>query len=262
MVREPNSDRRERSDRELFDRIAASYAKKDLVPSSRIARRAILKRAVLPLLSDGSRIGTVVDIGCGPGGQALHLAGDFDRYIGIDQSEAMIEAARALTHDLPEATFVHANVKSEDLPVGVADLVLLVGALHHMTDIGEVIESLKRLAKPGADFVAIEPHRGNPIIQAMRWLRVRNDREYSGDQHFFIKPELEQILADGGLTDVELRYQSFLTQPFAQVILPPQWLTAPLSRFAAAAEPFCEAVIPGRLSWLLVAYGKFPLDGG
>ncbi len=62
MVREPNSDRRERSYRELFDRIAASYAKKDLVPSSRIARRAILKRAVLPLLSDGSRIGTVVDI--------------------------------------------------------------------------------------------------------------------------------------------------------------------------------------------------------
>jgi SAM-dependent methyltransferase len=150
----------------------------------------------------------------------LHLAGDFDRYIGIDQSEAMIEAARALTHDLPEAAFVHANVKSEDLPVGVADLVLLVGALHHMTDIGDVIQSLTRLAKPGADFVAIEPHRGNPIIQAMRWLRVRIDREYSGDQHFFIKPELGQILADGGLTDVELSYRSFLTQPFAQVILP------------------------------------------
>jgi hypothetical protein len=127
-----------------------------------------------------------------------------------------------------------------------------------MPGYAEVVRKLARVARSGAAFVAIEPHRGNPVIQLLRWLRARLDSDYSADQQFFSKAELEQGLADGGLTDIRLSYQSFLTQPFAQIILPPQWLSAPMARLAVAIEPAVEVLLPGRLSWLLVAYGKFP----
>lgn len=249
------------ADRQLFDAIGDDYARKDVVESTRFARRAILLRALEPLTGDGRSLGTVVDVGCGPGGQALHLVGFYERYIGIDHSSTVIRAAREFTKGLENVEFICANFKDHGLPAGSADTVLMANVLHHMTDLDAVMAAGVHLAKPGGRFVAIEPQRGNPLIQAVRWVRTRLDSHYSADQHFFSEPELRKVLVDGGLRQVRLEFQSYLTQPFATVIMRPQWLFSPLSRLAVALEPMVEKLFRGRLgrlSWLLAAYGTFP----
>lgn len=248
---------REDHDRALFDAIAHSYAEKDVIASTRLARSAILWRAVRPVLEERGTLGALVDVGCGVGAQALHLRGAFESYTGIDYSSQLIEIGRAWLRDTPQATLIAENIKSAVLPAAVADTVLIVGALHHMTDLEEVMQALWRLAKPGARLVAIEPQRGNPVIQALRWARSRLDRRYSAEQHFFSLAEMAGILRAAGLSDIRVESQGFLTPPFAQVILRPQWLFTPASRAAIRLEPTVERLAPSRASWNLVAYGRF-----
>lgn len=253
----------EAKDRELFHAIAAGYGRKDVVASSRIAREAMLRRAVQPIVSRRGGLGTVVEIGCGVGASALYLAGSFDRYVGLDYAPAMIDMARALTTGQSAGAqagveFVNANAKATGLAAASADTILMVGALHHMDDIPEVMAEMRRIAKPGATLIAMEPQRGNPVIQLARRLRARIDPNYSAEQHFFSRAELAAIFAENGFTAVRLRYFSILAQPFAQVVLNPQAVFAPLSRLCCRLDPVLEAILPGPLCWLIVSEGVFP----
>ena len=82
------------ADRKLFERIADSYSQKDLIASTRLARRAIVRRAVRPVLEEANTLGVVVDIGCGIGAQADYLDGNFERYLGIDYAAALIKIGK------------------------------------------------------------------------------------------------------------------------------------------------------------------------
>jgi len=250
----------EKADRQLFDRISDHYAKKDIVASTRAARQAIVARAVRPIVQKFDTLGTVVDIGCGIGAQAEYLDGAFERYIGIDYSRELVEIGRRRYGGRSNVEFVVANIKDRPLPENTADTILAVGALHHVTELGSVMESLAWLAKPGAKLIAIEPQRGNPVVQMMRWIRIKVDSNYSPDQHFFSRAEVDRLLIDHGLKDIDLEYQGFLTPPFAQVGIRPQWIFGPLSSLARGLEPVVEAVLQGPLgilSWNIVAYARF-----
>lgn len=228
--------RREDSDRDQFDRIARQYAKKDLFLSSSLARRSKLLLAMKSILETGGSLGTVVEIGCGVGASSKYLEGCYERYIGLDQSEEMIKAAVQQNEDNPRAEFVARNIKSQDLPSDVADVILSVGALHHMTDLDTVMDSLARIAKPGALLVTIEPHSANPLIQVMRRLRGVLDSGYSQGQVFFRESDLTQLFADHGIVDLSLEFHGFLSPPFAEVVLHPQFITSRLSRAAVSID--------------------------
>lgn len=251
---------RENDDRLLFDQIAGRYARKDLVPSSSLPRRSQLFSALRPLLDELPSLGTVVEIGCGVGAPAMHLEGYYERYVGIDQSEEMIEAALLFNQDNGRATFIAENVKSRDLPRDVADVVLSIGALHHMTQLEDVLVSLTRMAKPRAFLVVVEPQNGNPLIQAARSVRGIVDPAYSRQQVFFSEQELVELFADQGITVVSVAFQGFLTPPFAQIVIPPQVLSVPLSRFAVLADSWLERHLPDslkKLSFNVVIIGRF-----
>lgn len=250
----------EERDRAHFDRIAEQYGRKDVIPSCRAAREYQVRRCLADVSPPGGRIGTIVEVGCGIGRAAKYLKGSYDRYVGIDQSERLIEAARVFNADC-DAEFIAENVKSSDLPRGIGDLVILIGALHHMTEMDAVMEALRRLARPGAWFVALEPNRGNPLIMGMRRVRQRVDSSYSEDQRYFSRRELTDLLARHGLCDVHVDYQGYLTPPFAEVPLRPQFLFAPAARLAAAADGVLDARLPRPfrfLSWNLLARARFP----
>src|SRR4051794_40870629 len=55
--------------------------------------------------STGGQLGTLLDVGCGPGTAARALAPSFSQTIGIDPSEGMIKHARTLndTNDLSQS---------------------------------------------------------------------------------------------------------------------------------------------------------------
>jgi len=261
MTTAADAETRERADRELFDAIGMDYAQKDIVASTRVARRSILLRAVLPMVAEAGSLGTVVDVGCGPGSQAIYLAGSYERYIGIDQAQSMVDIGNGLTERMGNVEFQCANFKSAPLPPGTADTVMFINVLHHMTDLDTVFETARRIAKPGARVIALEPQSGNPLVQGLRWVRTKVDSGYSADQHFFAAEEFRAILDGAGLRDIDVRFQSYLTQPFATVVLSPQFLFDPLSRLATALEPAVERLCAGplaRLSWLICAHARFP----
>jgi SAM-dependent methyltransferase len=228
----------ENADRDLFDSIASKYALKDIIKSTSICRKYQLLYAVSPLLNNNSRIGTIIDIACGAGAPAKYLQGYYDKYIGVDYSSQMIELAKNLNKDIPDVEFICSNIKELKREVLRADVILAVGAFHHMTGLPEVFNSLKAIAKSGAYIIAIEPQRANPIVQFLRWFRGILDRSYSEEQHYFSKSELHKLFDDNGLIEIETKYQGYLTPPFAQVILKPQAIFYPLAKIAMRSQIF------------------------
>ena len=251
---------REKGDRLLFNEIAGQYAKKDLALSSSLARESQLLSAVKPLLDQLPSLGTVVEIGCGVGAPAKYLEGHYDHYLGIDQSEEMIKAAALFNQGNSRAEFIASNIKSGDFPRNTADVILSIGALHHMTELADVLRSLSRIARPQAFLVVVEPQNSNPLIQAMRHIRGLVDRAYSRQQIFFSERDLIELLADRGITVLSVDFRGFLTPPFAQVVIQPQALSGPLSRFAVLADSWLDTHLPGslkKLSFNIVITGRF-----
>jgi len=250
----------EQTDRALFNRIACFYARKDSYIPSSLARRSQLLSALKPILDERCNLGTIVEVGCGIGASAKYLVGCYERYIGIDQSEEMVKAARMFNQGNAGVEFIAENIKSKDLPQNVADVILSVGALHHMTELEDVIASLAGIAKPGAFLVAREPQNGNPLIQMMRRIRGIIDPTYSRGQIFFSEQALKELLTKNDITDLSIDFQGFLTSPFAQVVLRPQFLFVPLSRIATQVDPWLKANLPRplkKLSFDIVAIGRF-----
>lgn len=251
---------REQADRDLFDHIARRYARKDVVASSSLARKSQLLAAIKPLLDESPNLGTVVDIGCGVGAPARYLAGHYERYIGVDQSEEMIRAAAMFNRGNPKAEFIVESVKSRDLPQNVADVILSDGALHHITELDDAMDSLARIAKPSAFLVVREPQNGNPFLQAMRWMRGIVDSSYSREQIFFSEGSLRELFSNHGITDLLVEFQGFLTPPFAQVVMHPQALVVPLSRMAISVDRCLNVHLPAplrKLSFNIVVIGRF-----
>jgi SAM-dependent methyltransferase len=252
---------REIKDQALFDTIADQYAQKDIVPSSAIARQGQLLAALQPLLNQSTHLGTIIDIGCGVGAPAQYLQGLYERYIGIDQSAEMIEAACIFNQTRTGTEFLASNIKTVTLPDHTADVILSVGALHHMSELDEVMECLVRLAKPGATLVVLEPQNGNPVIQGMRWLRGAIDQAYSDEQIFFSEEELNDLFTRHGIIDLNKTFQGFLAPPFAEVILPPQFITRHLSRLAILGDFWLQTYLPAalqKLSFNIIFTGIFP----
>lgn len=251
---------REQADRNLFDRIASRYARKDIVASSSLAREYQLLAAIRPVLDKVPNLGTIVDIGCGVGAPARYLSGYYERYIGIDQSTKMIEAAIAFNRDNPRVEFIAENVKSRDLPQNVADVILSDGVLHHIAELDEALDALFRIAKPGAFLAAREPQNGNPLLQALRWGRGIVDSSYSREQIFFSPRGLRELFSNHGVIDISAEFQGFLSTPFAQVVMHPQFLSVPLCRAAISIDRWLDARLPAplkKLSFNIIVIGRF-----
>lgn len=251
---------REDRDQELFDVIAKKYMRKDLVPASSFSRKQQLLTALKPLLGEAKSLGTIVDIGCGIGAPAKYLDGHYLQYIGVDQSAEMVRVAELFNQSHSQASFVADSVKNTQLKKNTADMILSIGALHHMTELEIVMGNLVKIAKPDADFVVVEPQNANPIIQSMRWLRGKIDKGYSEEQIFFSEEELTNLFARHGVINLKISYQGYLSTPFAQVIIPPQFITLPLSRLSIRIDKWLQNHLKWgleKLSFNIIITGKF-----
>lgn len=240
-----------------YDTFVDTKKLRDVIPSTRIARQFSIVNA----LRNVKNVGILVDVGCGIAPTALYMDGKFTKFIGIDLSPEMIRVGREMTRDIKNVELIAKNIKDVEL-AEKADTVFLNGALHHMTELDQVVASLISLAKPGAMFVAREPQNGNPIIQILRWIRKKIDKSYSEDQVFFSESDLESLLKRHGFSDISFRYQGFISTPFAQVPLNPQWLFRWFSKISVFLETcFFEKICIGffkKLSWDFVVSARFP----
>lgn len=242
-------------DRELFNSIADKYFAKDLAASSCQARgqRLFQTLRAVPMDPDTS----VLEVGCGAGFTARYLEGTCDNYCGVDYAEQLV--AYAERHNGRQGVRFVADNIMDFQPPEPFDVALMIGVLHHFDNIAETLQHVVSLVRPGGWVVANEPHPGNPLVHIARGLRKRTDANYSSDQCELTGDELHSLYIQAGLVDVRIQPQGLFSTPFAEVVLPPQWLTSRVSRLACGTDTLLEGTLGQHLhclSWNLVAAGR------
>jgi ArsR family transcriptional regulator len=146
------AERRSRS-REFFASGADDW---DRLRDELFGRRFYLL-ALPGLLDPGWVVG---DLGCGTGRVSQALAPWVDRVVAVDESEAMLDAARARLE--PEANVELRLGRLESLPIadGELDAATLVLVLHHVGDPAGALREVARVLRPGGRLLLVDmqPH--------------------------------------------------------------------------------------------------------
>jgi SAM-dependent methyltransferase len=116
-------------------------------------RRMILRALAAQILADAEHA-TIVDVGCGTGGNAGALAERY-RVIGIDPSPLAVAHARARHPGVRFEVGSDPELLGDD--AHGADLFLLMDVLEHVEDAGNLLERVVACAKPGAHVLVTVP---------------------------------------------------------------------------------------------------------
>ncbi|MGP4114709.1 class I SAM-dependent methyltransferase [Streptomyces sp. 4N509B] len=129
------------NDPSLYERLADQWWE----PRGPFAMLHWLAAARAALVPAAPRPGAVlVDLGCGAGLVAPHLAGKGYRHVGVDRSLSALRQARE--HGVHG---VQGDVLAVPLPGGCADVVLAGEILEHVTDLPRAVREACRLLRTG-----------------------------------------------------------------------------------------------------------------
>lgn len=153
-----------------YDRIANAYIANLSYPHTQ-EYMAYLDRVLMAKIGSTS-LGTVAELCCGHG-EALKLSGlAFERYVGIDVSEKMLESGLTAAGDC-QALFVQGDATRVPLKDASVDTVLMLGGVHHVPDRAALFREVRRILRPGGRFVFREPVSDFVLWKAIRWLVYR-----------------------------------------------------------------------------------------
>ena len=173
----------------------------------------------------------------------------------------MVLYAREFHQDRSNVTVIQADILDVELPEQSFDLVLCIGALHHMSDVKAILSRLHRWSKPGSWIIAIEPQRANPLIQMARFIRKRVDSTYDEDQRYFSRSEVLHVFQQTGYQQITLQHQGYISKPFGEVILPFRSIAQYVSKFSVFVDTVLDKRMPSFLrflSWDIIIRGRFP----
>jgi ubiquinone/menaquinone biosynthesis C-methylase UbiE len=157
--------------------------------NSRLRSRSVARHAeqMLRLIEiiPGARY---LDVGCGNGAAAIHLARRFGlRITGIDADPGQIAAARAAGRDLPSAQFLVADARRLPFPAGSFRIVATNKTTHHIPEWGPAFLEMARVVAPGGyliycDFVVPEriAAAGARLIPGLGWPTQARLQELAG----------------------------------------------------------------------------------
>ncbi len=116
--------------------------------------------------------GAVLELGSGTGTLLRHLAASRpDRtFVGVEPLANYVDFANASARAAGTGNVRFETGVGEALPAvveaGSVGLVISVDALHHVTDVDQVVAEVARVAAPGARWRAMEPNRLHPYVLA------------------------------------------------------------------------------------------------
>lgn len=147
-----------------------------------------------------------VDLGCGRGRDALHLAvrvGPGGRVFGLDASPKMVAAARERAAEAGAAnvSFIECPLESLALPDGTADWVVSNCALNHAADKAQVWREIHRVLKPGGRFMVSDIYAVEPIAERFRTDPVAVAECWAGAE---TRPETLARVTSAGLEQVQV----------------------------------------------------------
>jgi ubiquinone/menaquinone biosynthesis C-methylase UbiE len=122
----------------------------------------------------------VVDLGCGTGPLTVALAPHVARVIGVDQSAAMLRAARRATASFDNVELHEGRLESLPLADATCDAALLVLGLSYVPDPAAVLSEAARVLRPGGRAVVVDllPHDHEHFRERMgqQWLGFDRER--------------------------------------------------------------------------------------
>ncbi|MBI5067279.1 MAG: methyltransferase domain-containing protein [Deltaproteobacteria bacterium] len=154
---------------------------------------------------------TVVDLGCGRGGDVVKAAGRVGpsgAAVGVDASPSMLAVARERAAGHPQARFVESDLAAVALPDGLADVVVSNCAINHAPDKAAVYREIHRLLRPGGRFAV-----SDVVSEAELPAAVREDPAAWAACYGGSIPEAEYLaaIAAAGFAEVAVRRR---TEPY------------------------------------------------
>jgi SAM-dependent methyltransferase len=150
--------------RRLFDAKAARWPDKYAPEGPLAGRLAQLAGAVLDRVSDG---GELLDLGCGSGELARHLAGIGYRMTGCDIAPEMLRQAE-LADQAQGVRWIRLDPGWRTLPFasGGLDAVIAASVLEYVPEPRAVLGECARVLRPGGILLCTVPDPAHPV----RWL--------------------------------------------------------------------------------------------
>ncbi len=186
-------------DARFWDRAARKYAK------DRIGDMPGYERTLARTREHLTSTDVVLEIGCGTGTTALHLAPSVARIVGTDVSTEMIAIARekAAAQGCANAAFEIAKAEAPPGPDGGYDAVLAFNLLHLIAPRPATLAAVLRVLKPGGLFISKTAclSEMNPLMRlAVPVMRSVGKAPYVA---FFSATEIEAEIAAAGFAIVE-----------------------------------------------------------
>ena len=156
-----------------------------------VLRRAAALRLAAPRVGDDA-----LDVGCGPGFLCADLAagvGDGGSVLGVDQSESMLELARARCAEWSNTRFSTGDAVSLPAEAASFDLATCTQVLEYVEEIDRALAEIARVLRPG----------GRTLLLATDWRSVawhssddaRMDHMLSAWEEHLAHPALPRTLA-------------------------------------------------------------------
>jgi SAM-dependent methyltransferase len=146
----------------------------------------------------------VLDVGCGAGNMAHHLA-HYGHVVGVDMNPKPLQVATERGLDVREGS-------ADDLPFDDQqfDLVALLDTVEHVPNEHGVFAECHRVLKPGGKLIVTVP--------ALMWLWSHND-VINAHQRRYTRSELDQKLRHHGFHVLRSSYNNFLVFPLAAGVI-------------------------------------------
>ncbi len=197
--------------RAFFDGIAGDYRESHGSAEPLLDYRlALVRRLLAPV-----RGGTLLEIGCGPGGHLFALADEFGRAIGTDLSPCMIDAAERIRRTHACAARIQLHAEAAERLASIADdsvdAVLCVGAFEHMLDKTAVLAEVHRVLRCGGRFACLTLNGETLWYRSIaRWLGYEV-RHLSSDL-LVDACEMRSLLDGAGMRVEETGYWRFVAR--------------------------------------------------
>ncbi|MCB9846573.1 MAG: methyltransferase domain-containing protein [Phycisphaeraceae bacterium] len=142
---------------------------------------------------------TVADLGCGTGNAAEQIAPYVGQVVAVDQSDAMLGAARRRLSDLSNIEYREGSLESLPLPDASVDATICLLVLHHLEEPGRALREMRRV---------LRTYRGGGVALIVDMVEHHRTefRLSLGHRHLgFAQNQMQSLFKEAGFASVRVR---------------------------------------------------------